>query len=260
VAPTTFPLDKRYALPNVVQFVRDAKCAIDAQHSQTAWNAIRAYPMTTFFLVFLSLSLVMKGYDIPLTGTFFGLPQFLRAIGTRIGSTDDFQISSSWQSAFFNASQAGEIFGLAIAGRMADRIGYRKTLIGAHLLVLYFLFLFVFAKSRAMLLFGGILCGIPWVSRAALSISPTRQAVQAEARPGGFPDDHNHVCVGRDAHCPQTGTYDCDVCLAPGDLTYHGEFLTSNQFAHLCWLLGQLLAVGVLRGTFDIVDWAWRLP
>jgi MFS transporter, SP family, general alpha glucoside:H+ symporter len=124
-------------------------------------NAIQAYPMTTFFLVVPSLSLVTKGCDTSLTGTFFGLPQFNKTFETRFGRTDDFQIPSSWQSAFFSASQAGEIFGLAIARGMADGIGYRKTLTGAHLLMLCFIFLFVFAKSRAMLLLSGILCGIP---------------------------------------------------------------------------------------------------
>ena len=56
----------------------------------------------------------------------------------------------------------GEILGLFITGVIADRSGYRYTLIGALALVVAFIFLLFFAQNLQTLLAGEILCGIPW--------------------------------------------------------------------------------------------------
>jgi len=57
----------------------------------------------------------------------------------------------------------GEILGLFAAGYIADRFGYRKTMIGALTMVVCFIFIVFFnTNSLTQLLIGEILCGIPW--------------------------------------------------------------------------------------------------
>jgi SP family general alpha glucoside:H+ symporter-like MFS transporter len=47
-------------------------------------------------------------------------------------------------------------------GIVAERIGYRWSMIGALLWMIGIIFLFVFAQSLEMLLAGQILCGVAW--------------------------------------------------------------------------------------------------
>jgi SP family general alpha glucoside:H+ symporter-like MFS transporter len=66
------------------------------------------------------------------------------------------------QAGLTNGAVCGEIIGLFIAGVLSERIGYRWTLFGAHMLIIAFIFILLFAQNLPMLLVGEILCGIPW--------------------------------------------------------------------------------------------------
>ena len=61
-----------------------------------------------------------------------------------------------------NGTQVGQILGLMIAGVIAERYGYKKTLLGALTLMIGFIFILFFAQNIAMLFIGGMACGIPW--------------------------------------------------------------------------------------------------
>lgn len=61
--------------------------------------------------------------------------------------------------------------GLFIAGIVAERIGYRWTVMGALIWITAFLTLFVTAKSLPQLLVGEILCGLPWGCFQTICIS-----------------------------------------------------------------------------------------
>jgi SP family general alpha glucoside:H+ symporter-like MFS transporter len=56
----------------------------------------------------------------------------------------------------------GEILGLFANGIIAERYGYRITMICALIAVICAIFLAVFAINIEMLLAAEILCGIPW--------------------------------------------------------------------------------------------------
>lgn len=56
----------------------------------------------------------------------------------------------------------GGIIGLLLNGIIAERFGYRFTMIVALVWMCGVIFLFVFATSLEMLLAGQILCGIAW--------------------------------------------------------------------------------------------------
>lgn len=54
------------------------------------------------------------------------------------------------------------ITGLMINGILAERFGYRKSLIGALTLCIAFISIIFFSESLPVLLVGEILAGIPW--------------------------------------------------------------------------------------------------
>jgi len=71
-------------------------------------------------------------------------------------------LTAPWQTGLSNGALVGEILGLLITGIVAERFGYRKTIITALVLVIAFIFIVFFAHSIEMLLVGEILLGIPW--------------------------------------------------------------------------------------------------
>ena len=54
------------------------------------------------------------------------------------------------------------IIGLFITGFVTERFGCRKTMMGAHMLMICFIFIPFFANNVQTLLVGEILQGIPW--------------------------------------------------------------------------------------------------
>jgi len=73
-----------------------------------------------------------------------------------------YQLTAPWQTGLSNGALVGEILGLFVTGIVAEKFGYRKTIITALLLVIAFIFVVFFAHNIEMLLVGEILLGIPW--------------------------------------------------------------------------------------------------
>jgi len=198
--------------------IRAAEAATAREKEMGVWKAIKTYPTAICYSMALSLCLIMEGYDTSLTNNFFALPQFRQRFGQALPN-GDYQLTSSWMSGLQNGTQVGQILGLMVAGLIAERFGYKKTIIGALLVLIGFIFLFFFATNIGMLLAGGILCGIPWGAFQTL-----------------------------------TTTYAADV--TPISLR---PILTT--FVNMCWVIGQLISTGVLRGLLSRTDdWAWRIP
>lgn len=160
----------------------------------------------------------MEGYDTALLGNFYALPQFNRKFGVPVGD-GTYQLTPAWQSGLQNGTQIGQICGLMIAGIIVDRLGYKKTLIGAHLIMIGVIFLFFFAQNIGMLMAAELIAGLPWGAFQTL-----------------------------------TTTYAADVApiaLRPILTTYN----------NMCWVIGQLISVGILRGFIHRQDqWAYRIP
>lgn len=104
-------------------------------------------------------------------------------------------------------------------GYIADKFGYKKTMIGALCLVTVFIFVPFFSPNIHVLLLGQILLGIPFGIFQTL-----------------------------------TCTYASEVC--PTQLR---AYMTT--WVNLSWIIGQILASGVLRGTVAIEgQWSYRIP
>ncbi|KAG8417305.1 hypothetical protein J3459_012399 [Metarhizium acridum] len=119
------------------------------------------------------------------------------------------------------ARLVGQIFGLFVNGVIADRFGYRKTLIGALVGCIAFIFIVFFAESLTQLLIGQMLIGVPW---------------------GVFQTLTTHICPPR--CCPYASA---------------NAYLTT--YVNLCWVMGQFIASGVLRAMVSRDDkWGYKIP
>ncbi|KAL3479682.1 putative MFS maltose permease [Aspergillus californicus] len=205
-------------IPDLPEALERANRASQFELSLTNRDAFRLYSKAVGFSITVSLAIVMEGYDTALLGSFFAYPTFTEKFGVPTGD-GTYQLTSSWQSGLLNGAQVGQILGLMGAGLIADRFGYRRTLIGALLLNIAFIFLMFFAQNVGMLFAAEILCGLPWGAFQTLTVT-----YAAEVSP---------------------------VILRP--------YLTT--YANLCWVTGQFVSIGVLRGLLQRTDeWGWRIP
>ena len=202
----------------------EAAQATENEHQLGLLKSIKLYKKAVFWSVFLSTCIIMEGYDTTLINSLFAQPAFAKKFGTATGKLDDFgqpvyELTAAWQTGLSNGALVGEVLGLFANGIIADRIGYRKTLIGSLVLVTGFIFIIFFAETLVQLLIGEILVGIPWGVFQTL-----------------------------------TTTYAAEVCP-----THLRAYLTT--YVNLCWVLGQFIAAGVLRGTLNMNDkWGYKIP
>jgi SP family general alpha glucoside:H+ symporter-like MFS transporter len=148
-------------IDNFGEITENAQAATDFEHQMTVGQALRLYPKAIAFSVVLSLAIIMEGYDTALLGSFYGYPAFQERFGVRL-QNGSYQVTAPWQSGLQSGAQVGEILGLMIAGMLAERFGYKKTMLGALLMITGAIFLLFFAQNISMLMAGEILCGIPW--------------------------------------------------------------------------------------------------
>ena len=149
---------------------------------------------------------------------FYALPQFRERFGIELPA-GSFQITSAWQSGLANGAQIGQLAGLMIAGLLAERYGYKKTILGALFIMICVVFLFFFAQSIGMLFAAEVLAGLPWGAFQTLTTTYAADITPVQLRP----------------------------------------ILTT--YVNMCWVVGQLISSGVLRGFLSGTDnWAWRIP
>ncbi|KAF2157663.1 sugar transporter [Myriangium duriaei CBS 260.36] len=202
----------------LADLTREAAAATHAELSMTLLEGIKTYPYAVGWSVFLSTCIVMEGFDKSLINSLFALTPFKQKYGVQLPD-GTYQLTAAWQSGLSNASLVGEICGLWLNGILAEKYGYRKTIIGSLVLVAAFIFLPFFAQSLPQIVAGQVLLGLPW---------------------GVFQTI--------------TTTYAAEVC--PVALR---AYLTT--YVNLCWVFGQLIAAGVLRGISSRTDeWAFRIP
>ncbi|KAJ5812010.1 hypothetical protein N7474_008311 [Penicillium riverlandense] len=206
------------ALPELRPLDSPARAATQAEQKQTFLRGCRLYPKAIAWSFILSSTLIMEGFDTLLIFNFFTFPAFKRRYGTPTPDST-YQISPMWQFALPSAAEAGEIVGLLANGYVADRIGYRWTMVSALAFLLLSILLSFFAVNIRMLLAAQILCGIPWGIFQTLSTTYAAEVMPVRLR----------------------------------------AYLLSN--VNLCWVLGQLLASGILRTFVDNTSqWSYRIP
>ena len=224
-------------IPKTAENTIAAGHAAQYEHQLGLIESIRLYPKAIMFSVIMSLGIVMEGYDTSLLGSFYAQPAFQLRFGDRVAADGTHQVSAPWQAGLSNGANVGEILGLVVAGILAERYGYKKTLIGSLIMLIGAIFICFFAVNLGMLFAGEVLCGIP--VRAGVS--------------------KRHVYT--DNGLTQWGAFQTLTTTYAADVTplHLRHILTS--FVNLCWVTGQLISAGVLRGVVDnTTQWGWRIP
>ncbi|KAI8935810.1 hypothetical protein NX059_012564 [Plenodomus lindquistii] len=206
------------AMVDIKQVTQDANKASESEQKMTLLEGVRLYPKAIAWSVLLSAAIIMEGFDKVLIANLIAVPAFKENFGSQLAD-GSYEITAAWQSGLSNAAFVGEFCGLLLNGIVADKIGYKKTMIGALFMVNLFIFIVFFSQNLTMLLCGLILCGVPWGVFQTLTCTYAAEVVPVPLRP----------------------------------------ILTT--YVNLCWVIGQFLASGVLKGVSERPDqWAYRIP
>ncbi|KAF2968352.1 hypothetical protein GQX73_g5200 [Xylaria multiplex] len=146
----------------VIDYKAGAVEAENAEHNMGVLEAVRAYPMATFWAFIMSFTIIMESYDVFLCGNFIALPAFRQKYGVYIPETDKWVITTAWQSALQVSGQLGALIGVFLAGPLTSRIGYRWATLTGLMLLNAFIFVFYFAESLPVIFVSQILEGLPW--------------------------------------------------------------------------------------------------
>ncbi|KAJ5929061.1 hypothetical protein N7454_006909 [Penicillium verhagenii] len=93
-------------------------------------DAVKLYKKAILWSLAISLGPIMEGYDVILLGSFFGLGEFADKYGSP-GIDGTKVITAAWQSGISCGGLAGCIIGLTLNSMLAERLGYKNTLIGS---------------------------------------------------------------------------------------------------------------------------------
>ncbi|EME77801.1 uncharacterized protein MYCFIDRAFT_145999 [Pseudocercospora fijiensis CIRAD86] len=146
----------------VADFKKDAIEAENAEHEMTVLQAVRAYPMASFWAFVMSCTIIMESYDVFLMGNFLALPAFTKRYGVYNAAKDEYVVVTKWQSAMQVSGQLGALIGVFLAGPLTSRIGYRWATLAGLMLLNVFIFAFYYGDSLPVYFVAQLLEGLPW--------------------------------------------------------------------------------------------------
>jgi MFS transporter, SP family, general alpha glucoside:H+ symporter len=123
------------------------------------------------FSFFISLAVIMEGYDTSLMNNFFPFPAFKDRFGDEADPDGGRLVSSRWQTIILNGTQVGCIVGLIINGYISEWFGYKKAMLATMAAMVGAIFIPFFSTGLEMYLVGGIIQGLPWGVFQTLSVS-----------------------------------------------------------------------------------------
>ncbi|TXT10531.1 hypothetical protein VHUM_02036 [Vanrija humicola] len=131
----------------------------------TLLQGLRQYPKACFWSMMISVAVVMEAFDGVLTGNFYAYPSFRKRFGNKLIDKNgevDYQIPARWMAGLGNAAGVTAIIGVVLNGWIAERFGYRRTMLVTLVWMCGVFFLFFFANSLGMLLAAQFLVGFAW--------------------------------------------------------------------------------------------------
>jgi len=146
----------------IADYRADAIEAENEEHNMTVIEAVKQYPMASFWAFVMSSTIIMESYDVFLIGNFLGLPAFQQKYGKYEGEADGYVVVTKWQSSLQVAGQLGALIGVFMAGPITSHIGYRYTTLLGLMLLNIFIFAFYYGDSVEVFFVAQLLEGIPW--------------------------------------------------------------------------------------------------
>jgi SP family general alpha glucoside:H+ symporter-like MFS transporter len=149
-------------MPKVDPMLIDvAQEATAIEHSLGAIEAAQIYWKGVLFAIIISLSIVMRIYDILVVNAFFALPAFRERFGVEVPGHGK-QIPAAWQVALGNANVVGQVIGAFLVAYPMERFGRRYTLIFSLITTSALIFMQFFAPSLEVLTASEYLSGVVW--------------------------------------------------------------------------------------------------
>ncbi|KAF2016809.1 general substrate transporter [Aaosphaeria arxii CBS 175.79] len=145
---------------NPSQYLEDAEAAVAWEHSLTPRRALRLYSRAVKFAAFVSLILVMEGFDTKVLGSLYAVPAFKRDFG-QLTSKGKYEVSAPWQSGMSGIQGVTMIGGMFLGGYVTEKFGFRKTMMWTLLSIAPINFAFFFAPSIEVLAVAVFLFSIP---------------------------------------------------------------------------------------------------
>ncbi|KAK6221439.1 hypothetical protein LQW54_001541 [Pestalotiopsis sp. IQ-011] len=161
--------------------IQDAARATQAEHQMGFLESLKVYRKGVAWSIMLSTAIVMEGFDLILLGGLIGFPAFEEQFGD-LQPDGTYELSATWQMALNMGSLVGQIVGLFLNGYIADRFGYRYTMMGGLILIASFIFIPFFSHSIVQFLCGQILLGIPFGCFQTLACTYASEVVPTQLR------------------------------------------------------------------------------
>jgi len=210
------------AVPNLAELSADAKAAADLETSMGFREGAKLYPKAMMFSFCLSLAVIMEGYDTYLLGNFFGNQSFAKKFGGPGPIKDGVQTYEV--SATWQSALGNGTAAAQIIGLFLN--GIISERIGYR-----------WTMIGALLFITGTI----FITFFAVNIHMLLAGYVLSGLPWGV-------------FQTLTTTYAAEVTPVP-----LRPYLTT--YVNLCWVIGQLLAAGILKGFVNVSDeWAYRVP
>ncbi|KAF2655160.1 maltose porter [Lophiostoma macrostomum CBS 122681] len=197
----------------VADYKADAIEAENAEHNMTVLEAVKAYPMASFWAFVMSCTIIMESYDVFLIGQFMALPAFVDKYGIINPATGEKVIATKWQSALQVSGQLGALIGVFLAGPLTSYIGYRWATLFALMLLNAFIFVFYFGDSLPVIFVAQLLEGLPWGIFIANAPAYCSEIVPIQLRAPATQMLQMFWAIGS---------------IIVGGVTYHYQFFTSS--------------------------------
>jgi SP family general alpha glucoside:H+ symporter-like MFS transporter len=147
--------------------VEMAQGGTEIEHNLKLREAIRIYRKGVMFSLLITLSIIMRMYDIGIINSFFALPAFRERYGFDVPG-HGLQIPATWQVALGIASLVGQVIGAMLITYPMEWIGRKKTLVICLLMTSCLTFMQFFAPSIQVLTASEYLSGVVWGSYQVL--------------------------------------------------------------------------------------------
>ncbi|KAK9774667.1 hypothetical protein SCAR479_08752 [Seiridium cardinale] len=151
--------------------VMETNAALENERKMGVIEGLLFWRKAIAFSFFISLAVIMEGYDTSLMNNFFPFPAFKNKFGDEIDPDGGRLVSSRWQTIILNGTQVGCIIGLVINGYVSEWLGYRRTMVAAMIAMVAAVFIPFFSAGLNMYLAGGIIQGLPWGVFQTLAVS-----------------------------------------------------------------------------------------
>ncbi|CAI6090546.1 unnamed protein product, partial [Clonostachys chloroleuca] len=104
--------------------VADAEAAMAWEHSLSPRRALKLYSKAVRFSAFVSLALVMEGFDTKVVGSLYSVPAFQKDFGSRT-ARGNYEISAAWQSGMSGITGVSVVLGMLLGGYASESAGCR---------------------------------------------------------------------------------------------------------------------------------------